>query len=79
MVADTTPAPVTEGEVNQPPPQRRPIYEASTQYRNWRYSPEQLAESRRLLNEAAVKGIKDLLEKESVRAHLLISRHSGFL
>ncbi|KAF8609245.1 cyclin-like protein [Ceratobasidium sp. AG-I] len=65
MAADTMPTPAAEGEINQPPPPHRPLYEASTQYRNWRYSPEQLTESRRLLNEAAVKGIKDLLEKES--------------
>ncbi|KAG8695609.1 hypothetical protein FRC08_007658 [Ceratobasidium sp. 394] len=55
-------------ETSPTPPQRRPLYEASTQYRNWRFSPEQLAASRESLNAAAVKGIQDLLEKESVRA-----------
>ncbi|KAG9098881.1 hypothetical protein FRC06_005874 [Ceratobasidium sp. 370] len=52
-------------ETSSAPPQRRPLYEASTQYRNWRFSPEQLAASRKSLNAAAVKGIQDLLEKES--------------
>ncbi|KAG9078825.1 hypothetical protein FS749_009118, partial [Ceratobasidium sp. UAMH 11750] len=52
-------------ETSPTPPQRRPLYESSTQYRNWRFSPEQLAASRKSLNAAAVKGIQDLLEKES--------------
>ncbi|KAG8742917.1 hypothetical protein FRC12_015197 [Ceratobasidium sp. 428] len=57
---DTDVKPTPDG-----PPQPRPLYEASTQHKNWRFSPEQLAASRKSLNAAAVKGIKDLLEKES--------------
>lgn len=76
MAADTTPAPVTEGETSQPPPPQRPLYEASTQYRNWRFSPQQLITSRKLLSEAAIQGIKDLLEKESVREHFTARKTS---
>lgn len=48
--------------------ERRPLYEASTQYKHWRFSGEQLAKLRRELNEAAVTSLKQLLEEEEVRS-----------
>lgn len=44
---------------------KSPLYEASTQYRHWRFSPEHLAHTRTTLNEAAVKVIRDAFEADS--------------
>jgi hypothetical protein len=46
--------------------QRQPLYEASTQFRNWRFSPEGLAQIRAKLNEAAVAAIKNSFEIDQV-------------
>ena len=43
---------------------RVPLYEGSTQFRHWRFSPEQLAETRRALNAAAVAVIRDAFESD---------------
>ncbi|PFH54611.1 hypothetical protein AMATHDRAFT_72391 [Amanita thiersii Skay4041] len=40
----------------------KPLYEASTQFRNWRYSPEQLTKIRKVLNVAAVTAIRHNFE-----------------
>ena len=48
-------------------PSRHSLYEGSSQYRHWRFSPEQLAKTRASLNAAAVKAIKDAFEADSVR------------
>lgn len=48
-------------------PAKRPLYEASTQFRNWRYSPEQLSEIRASLNDAAVAVIRATFEAQEVR------------
>ncbi|KAI0079575.1 cyclin-like protein [Panus rudis PR-1116 ss-1] len=48
-----------------PPGPRIPLYEGSTQFRHWRFSPEQLSETRAKLNAAAVKGIRDAFEADS--------------
>lgn len=44
---------------------RVPLYEGSTQYRHWRYSPEQLRDIRTSLNTAAVAAIRDAFEADS--------------
>ncbi|QRV76383.1 Cyclin, C-terminal domain [Ceratobasidium sp. AG-Ba] len=63
MTADATDVPAEPTPA--PQPQQRPLYEASTQFRNWRFSTEQLAANRKSLNAAAVNGIRELLERES--------------
>lgn len=47
---------------------KKPLYEASTQFKNWRYSPENLAQIRHSLNKAAVATIRDKLEADEVRS-----------
>lgn len=42
-----------------------PLYAGSTQYRYWRFSPEQLADMRAALNTAAVAAIRDAFELDS--------------
>ncbi|QRW19058.1 Cyclin, C-terminal domain [Rhizoctonia solani] len=57
----------TNTESSAPPPPaapKQPLYESSTQFKHWRFSPEQLAKSRRELNQAAVESLKKLLEEE---------------
>jgi hypothetical protein len=49
------------------PPGKRPLYEGSTQYQNWRFSPERLAEIRISLNKTAVHVIRQTFEVDSVR------------
>src|ERR1700677_3853244 len=49
---------------------KRPLYEASTQYKNWRYSPEQLVVVRASLNAAAVSVIRTTFEVDEVRSFL---------
>ncbi|KAI0094722.1 cyclin-like protein [Irpex rosettiformis] len=44
---------------------RTTVYEGSTQYRHWRFSPEQLAETRASLNTAAVAAIREAFEADS--------------
>ncbi|TFY59612.1 hypothetical protein EVJ58_g5673 [Rhodofomes roseus] len=46
---------------------KRSIYEASTQYRHWRFSPEDLAHTRASLNTAAVSLIRDAFEADEAR------------
>ncbi|KAJ3836878.1 cyclin-like protein [Lentinula raphanica] len=54
--------------VDAPPPPpsssttKRPLYEASTQFKNWRYSPERLNQMRTTMNEAAVGVIRKTFE-----------------
>ncbi|EIM92646.1 cyclin-like protein [Stereum hirsutum FP-91666 SS1] len=43
---------------------KKPLYHGSTQYRNWRFSPQQLAETRRSMSEAAVAAIKNTFEAD---------------
>ena len=45
---------------------RVPLYEGSTQFRHWRFSPEQLADTRASLNAAAVAAIRDAFEADLV-------------
>ncbi|CAE6418887.1 unnamed protein product [Rhizoctonia solani] len=60
-VADT---PTNTESSAPPPPPKQSLYESSTQFKHWRFSPEQLAKSRRELNHAAVESLKKLLEQE---------------
>ncbi|KAH7921781.1 cyclin-like protein [Leucogyrophana mollusca] len=43
---------------------KKPLYEASTQYKNWRYSPERLEDVRTQLNAAAVAVIRNTFEAD---------------
>ncbi|KAI9312418.1 cyclin-like protein [Dichotomocladium elegans] len=43
---------------------RPPIYEESSQYRHWRFSPEQLWDIRKASHEAAVERVKKNIEEE---------------
>ncbi|KAG2159572.1 cyclin-like protein [Suillus bovinus] len=45
-------------------PVKRPLYEGSTQYKSWRYSPEQLEQIRTSLNVAAVSVIQNTFEAD---------------
>lgn len=49
----------------EPEKHRRPLYEGSTQYRHWRFSPEKLRTVRATLNSAAVAAIKNAFETDS--------------
>lgn len=59
--------------VNEAPPSEKKLslYEASTQYRNWRYSTERLAHIRATLNEAAVAVIRTKIETDEVLSWML--------
>lgn len=46
--------------------ERQPLYNASTQFRNWRFSFEGLAEVRGSMNEAAVDAIRRKIEADEV-------------
>lgn len=48
------------------PPAKKPLYEASTQFTNWRYSSEQLADIRKSFNDAAVAAIRNTFEAAEV-------------
>jgi cyclin H len=48
------------------PPVKKPLYEASTQFTNWRYSLEQLADIRKSFNDAAVAAIRNTFETAEV-------------
>lgn len=43
---------------------KKPLYEGSTQYKSWRYSPEQLEQVRTSLNAAAVAVIRNTFEAD---------------
>lgn len=58
-----SPAPA-EPEV---PQERVPLYESSTQFKNWRFSVAQLAQTRATLNVAAVAVIRTKIETDQVR------------
>lgn len=57
----------TNANVNDTSPVSKvPLYEGSTQYKNWRYSTEQLSHIRAGLNEAAVAVIRETFESDQV-------------
>ncbi|KAH0838423.1 cyclin-like protein [Lanmaoa asiatica] len=45
-------------------PRKTPLYEASTQFKSWRFSPERLAVVRGTLNSAAVAAIRNAFEAD---------------
>ena len=54
------------GESSTESTSRISLYEGGTQYRHWRFSPEQLADTRASLNAAAVAAIRDAFEADTV-------------
>lgn len=46
---------------------RQPLYEASTQFQNWRFSQEGLTQIREKLNETAVAAIRNTFEVDEVK------------
>ena len=62
MSTDTTPAPTPTPTVNA---DKIPLYEGSTQFRHWRFSPEELTRTRTNLNAAAVTVIRDAIEADT--------------
>lgn len=61
MTADVT----MNEEPAGPSTSRTSLYEGSTQYRYWRFSPEQLVDTRTKLNADAVAAIRDAFEADS--------------
>ncbi|KAG5730890.1 Cyclin mcs2, partial [Termitomyces sp. T112] len=55
------------------PTQKRPLYELSTQFRNWRFSPEHLTHLRFSLNAAAVDAIRHTYESEKPGSSAVVS------
>ena len=47
--------------------QKTSLFEGSTHFRNWRYSPEQLAQTRESMNASAVAAIRATFEADEVR------------
>ena len=47
-------------------PEKTPLFQSSTQYKNWRFSAEQLRVTRTALNEAAIAAIRNTFESDSV-------------
>ncbi|EIN13489.1 cyclin-like protein [Punctularia strigosozonata HHB-11173 SS5] len=72
MAVETTALPSSSAVPAAP---TKPLYEASTQYNHWRFSPEQLAHTRETLNAAAVAAIKDTFEADSASLCELTRRH----
>jgi cyclin H len=56
----------TATDAAPPSEQKVPLYEGGTQFKNWRYSVEQLAHTRTILNEAAVSAIRSTFENDEV-------------
>lgn len=53
--------------LEQPTTTRTPLYEGSTQFKNWRFSKEQLLQIRTSLNLSAVAAIRNAFEADTVR------------
>lgn len=62
-----TPMAVAIADSEESSAARKPLYEGSTQFKNWRYSPEQLQRTRESLNAAAVAAIRNAFEADSAR------------
>ncbi|KAF9229451.1 cyclin-like protein [Gyrodon lividus] len=60
---------------DEPAPGRKSLYEASTQFKSWRFSPEQLVVVRESLNSAAVTAIRNTFEADELGS----SAHVSFL
>lgn len=72
--APTTTGPTTATDSEPASPSKVPIYESSTQFRNWRFSMESLAQLRGSMNEVAVEAIRKKIEADQVRRLLTILR-----
>jgi cyclin H len=55
------------------PVAKKPLYEGSTQYKNWRFSPEELTRIRASLNAAAVSVIRNTFEADEVCCNYFVS------
>ncbi|KAF9650093.1 cyclin-like protein [Thelephora ganbajun] len=56
---------MSESATTVEPSRKKPLYEGSTQFRNWRFSKEQLSRKRSVLNVAAVEAVKRVIENDS--------------
>jgi cyclin H len=56
---------MSESATTTEPSTKKPLYEGSTQFRNWRFSREQLAQKRSVLNVAAVEAVQRVIENDS--------------
>lgn len=56
---------MSEPATTAEPPRKKPLYEGSTQFRNWRFSKEQLAQKRSVLNVAAVEAVRRVIESNT--------------
>ncbi|KAG6911852.1 hypothetical protein DXG01_000099 [Tephrocybe rancida] len=64
---------MSNDELSISPTQRKPLYESSTQFKNWRFSPEHLSNLRSSLNAAAVDVIRNTLESEKPGSSSVVS------
>lgn len=70
---------MSESATTAEPSAKKPLYEGSTQFRNWRFSREQLAQKRSVLNVAAVEAVRRVIENDSARQLTLWSAPSRLL
>lgn len=56
---------MSNSAISVEPSTKKPLYEASTQFRNWRFSNEQLAQKRSVLNVAAVEAVRMVIENNT--------------
>lgn len=56
---------MSESATTAEPSPKKPLYEGSTQFRNWRFSKEQLGQKRSVLNVAAVEAVRGVIENDS--------------
>lgn len=66
MSHKTADSPATVTDSKEEEEQKQPLYEASTQFRNWRFSPGGLAHIREKLNKAAVAAIRHTFDLDQV-------------
>jgi cyclin H len=58
---------MSESATTAESPRKKPLYEGSTQFTNWRFSKEQLAQKRSVLNVAAVEAVRGVIENNAAR------------
>lgn len=71
MPAESLPAPDDTVNGQQA---RKPLFEGSTQFKNWRFSPERLHATRSALNASAVAAIRNTFEADLVRPYVFAVR-----
>jgi cyclin H len=76
MAVDTAPLSAATPEAGASSA-RKPLYEASTQFKNWRFSPEQLIQARENMNVVAVDAIRKTFETDAARQYALFARVRG--